>query len=318
MSFVAGVLAWLVQAALVAAAAPLAVGVVGWLKARLAGRAGPPVLQPWRVLLRLARKPPVLSDSASRFAEHAPLAVFAASLAASSLVPSVVFGAAGAGASDLLVIAGLLATSRVTMALAAMDSGTAFGAIGASRTMAFGVFAEPAMLLVTFTLSLLAQTTNLDAIAALLSEGTLGLRVSLGLSLLAVLAVAVTEAARVPVDNTETHLELTMVHEAMVLDYAGRHLALLQWAGALRLLLWLDLLGAIFAPFSLASLDAPLWWPLALLAWVLRTAILCACLAALESLLAKMRIFRVPEFLGAAVLLGLLSVLLLFVSQGFA
>jgi formate hydrogenlyase subunit 4 len=314
---IAGGVALLLQAGLLLVAAPFLVGGVALLKARLAGRVGPPLSQPWRDLRRLAVKQPILAENASWLVEAAPVAAFAASLAAAVLVPGFALGMAGGGVSDLLVIAGLLALSRVVMALAAMDAGTAFGAIGASRIMAFGLFAEPAMLLIAFTLSLVAQTTNLDAIATLLAEGSAGLRVSLALSLLAMLAIAVTEAGRVPVDNPETHLELTMLHEATVLEYSGRHLAMLQWADALRLLLWLDLIGAIFAPFSLAPAGAPVLWPLGLLAWLLRTAVLAAALAGLETVMAKMRIFRVPEFLGAALLLGLLSVLLLFVSQGF-
>ena len=313
-----GFLAALLHVALMLVAAPLVMGLVALAKARLAGRGGPPLLQPWRELRRLARKEPILAEGASYFTEFAPIAVFAASLAVCTLVPSFALGMAGGAMSDLLVIAGMLAACRAVMALAALDAGTAFGAIGASRTMAFGVFAEPAMLLVAFTLSLLAQTTNLDAVAAVLHDGAAGLRVSLGLSLLALLAVALTETGRIPVDNVETHLELTMAHEAMALEFSGRHLAMLHWAAALRLLFWLDLIGAIFLPFTLAPAASPLTWPLGLLGWAVRTAILAAALAGLESMLAKLRIFRVPELLGAAVLLGLLSVLLLFVSQGFA
>ncbi len=311
-------LAALLHVALVLAAAPLVIGLLARAKARLAGRTGPPLVQPWRDLRRLARKTPVLADNASAVAQFAPVVVFAVSLAGCALVPAFAIGMAGAGASDLLVIAGLLGASRVVTALASLEAGTAFGAIGASRSMAYGVFAEPAMLLMAFTLSLLAQTTNLDAVAAILHDGAAGLRVSLGLSLLALLAVALTEAGRMPVDNAETHLELTMVHEAATLAYSGRHLAMLHWAGALRLLLWLDLIGAIFLPFMLIPAAAPLLWPLGLLGWALRTAILVLALACLESVLAKLRVFRVPELLGAAILLGLLSVLLLFVSQGFA
>ena len=312
------VLAAVLHAALLLAAAPLLAGIIARLKARLAGRAGPPVLQPWRDLRRLVRKQPVLTEGASHLVAIVPPVVLAASLAACWLVPSFAFATGLGDASELLVIAGLLALARVAMALAAMEAGSAFGAIGASRAMAFGVFAEPAMLLVVFTLSLLAQTTNLDAIVAVLREGATGLRVSLGLALLALLAVALTEAGRIPVDNADTHLELTMIHEAMVLDMSGRDLAMLVGAGHLRLLLWIDLIGAVSLPASLVPAERILLWPLGLLGWVLRLLVLAAALAATESVLAKLRLFRVPELLGAAVLLGLLAVLLLFVSQGFA
>lgn len=315
---VTGVLATLLHAGILLIAAPLVVGLVVWAKARLAGRAGPPIVQPWRDLRRLSRKEAMLGEGASWLIEAAPWLVFAASLSACVLVPGFTIGTVTAGLSDLVVIAGLLALSRVTIALAGLDAGTAFGAVGASRSMAFAVFAEPAMLLVVFTLSLLAQTTNLEAVALTLREGAPGLRVSLALSLLAMLAVALTEAGRIPVDDADASQELTMVQEALALEYAGRHLAMLHWASGLRLLLWLDLIGAVFLPVSLIPAEQKLLWPLGLAAWVARTAVLALALAVLETVLARLRLFRVPELLGAAILLGLLSVLLLFVSQGFA
>jgi len=234
-------------------------------------------------------------------------------------VPSFALGMTTAPVSDLLLIAGLLTLSRCTLALAGMDIGTAFGGIGASRAMTFAVFAEPALLLVIFTLALLAGTTNLDVIATLLREGTLGLRVSLGLAMVAIIFIAIAENGRIPVDNPATHLELTMVHEAMVLEYSGRHLALIEWAAALRLLLWLTLICTIFVPFGAAQATGwPVWWLTGLLAWAAKLAVLAAALAVFETSIAKMRVFRVPEFLGIALLLGLLAAVFLFVSEGFA
>jgi formate hydrogenlyase subunit 4 len=261
----------------------------------------------------------VLAENASWLFAAAPTVSFAATLAAAALVPSFALGMTTAPIADLLVIAGLLTLGRCSLALAAMDTGTAFGGIGASREMTFAVFAEPALVLVIFTLALLAGTTNLDVIAALLREGTLGLRVSLGLAMVAIVIVAIAENGRIPVDNPATHLELTMVHEAMVLEYSGRHLALIEWAAALRLLLWLTLICTIFVPFGAARATGwPLWWLTGAMAWAAKIGVLATGLGMFEISVAKMRVFRVPEFLGIALLLGLLAAVFLFVSQGFA
>jgi formate hydrogenlyase subunit 4 len=185
--------------------------------------------------------------------------------------------------------------------------------------MSFAAFAEPALVLCVLTLAILAGTTNLDAIAATMRDGQLGLRVSLGLTAVAMVAVAVAENARIPVDNPATHLELTMVHEAMLLEASGRHLALWEAQAALRLTLWLALVAAIFVPFGAAPAGAgPVAWVLGLGAWALKMGALAAGLAVFESAIAKMRVFRVPEFLGAALLIALLAAALLFVSTGLA
>jgi formate hydrogenlyase subunit 4 len=305
--------------ALLLAAAPVVAGVVRHVKARLLGRVGPPVLQPWRDLRRLLRKQPVVAENASWLFLAAPSAHLAAVLAAAALVPSFALGMASAPMADLLVIGGLLALSRVILALAAMDIGTRFGGIGASREMTYAVFAEPALLLTIFTLALMVGTTNLDNIALVLREGAVGLRVSLGLILVAMIAIALAENGRVPVDNPASHLEVTMVHEAMVLEYSGRHLAMLELAGALKLLLWMSLIVVIFVPFGIARGGAlPLWWFAGLAAWGAKIGVMALALAGFETAIAKMRVFRVPEFLGVAVLLALLAVVFLFVSQGFA
>jgi formate hydrogenlyase subunit 4 len=318
MTTLIGLASLLVHVALMLALAPVLVGTIRWAKARLLGRVGPPVLQPWRDLRRLARKQPVLAENASPLFAAAPTVAFAAMLAAAALVPGFALGMATAPLSDLLSIVGLLALARCTLALAGLDIGTAFGGIGASRDMSFSVFAEPAMLLVIFTLALLVGTTNLDAIALVLREAGVGLRVSLGLSLVAIVAVATAETGRLPTDNPATHLELTMVHEAMVLEYSGRHLALIEWAAALKLLLWMTLIASIFVPFGAATPESGLLaWLLALPAWLLKIGVLAGALVLFETAIAKMRVFRVPEFLGVAVLLGLLAVVFLFVSQGF-
>ncbi len=312
------VLALALHVALLLAAAPLLAGLLDLLRARLLGRAGPSPLQPWRELRRLWRKQGVTAEGGSWLLRLAPVIDSATSLAAAALVPSFTLGMASGPAADLLVFAGLLGLGRAATALAALDSGTGFGGIGASRAMTLAAFAEPALLLVVFTFTLLAGTSNLDAIAGTVQEGTLGLRVSMGLALLATLAVALVECGRLPAGNPDSHLELTMVDEAMLLDYSGRALALLEWAAALRLLVWMGLVGILFAPFGVGIADAPQGWPLGLAAWAGKALLLAGGLAALEASRARMRLFRVPEFLGVAILLGLLAVIFLFISQGFA
>jgi formate hydrogenlyase subunit 4 len=319
MAAVLSVLAQLLHVALILAAAPVVTGVIRWLKARMMGRRGPHPLQPLRDLLKLLRKTPVLADNASAVSRIMPYVAAGAAVAAAALVPSFARGMALAPLADLLLVAGLLALGRVAMALAGMDVGTPFGGLGAVREMSFAALAEPALVVAALSLAILAGTTNIDTIAAAFRDGGLGLRVSLGLALVALLAVAVAENARIPVDNPATHLELTMVHEAMILEACGRHLALWEYAAMLRLALWLALLAAVFLPVGQAPAGAwPHLWIPGLLAWAAKMAGLALALAAFESAIAKMRVFRVPEFLGAALLLGLLGAVLLFVSTRLA
>ncbi len=314
-----GLLTQLLHLALVLAAAPLIVGAIRWLKARMTGRRGANPLQPWRDILKLLRKRPVLAENASWISRGAPYVAAGAAVAALALVPSFARGMAFAPLGDLVLVAGLLAAGRVALALAGLDVGTAFGGLGAAREMSFAALAEPALLVSALCFAVLAGTTGLEPIAATFQDGAVGLRVSLGFALIALCAVAVAENARIPVDNPATHLELTMVHEAMILEASGRHLALWEAASALRLTLWLALIAAIFIPFGTAPAGfAPLGWVVGLLAWVAKMAVLAFALAAFESAIAKMRVFRVPEFLGVALLLALLGAILLFVSTRLA
>ena len=319
METIGGILTQALHVALMLAAAPLVVGVVRWLKARMLGRRGASPLQPLRDLEKLLRKTPVLAENASWISRAAPYVAAGAALAALAVVPGFARGMALAPLGDLLVVAGLLALGRVALALAGLDVGTAFGGIGAAREMSFAALAEPALLVVALILAMLAGTTGIEAIAATFQDGSIGLRVSLVLALIALAAVAVAENARIPVDNPATHLELTMVHEAMILEASGRHLALWEAAAALRLVLWLSLIAAVFLPFGTAPAGfAPLGWVVGILAWAAKLAALCFMLAAFESAIAKMRVFRVLEFLGVALLLGVLGAILLFVSTRLA
>ncbi|MCP5154656.1 MAG: NADH-quinone oxidoreductase subunit H [Ectothiorhodospiraceae bacterium] len=305
-----------VQMALVLVLAPLLTGVVRKVKARLLRRRGPSVLQPYRDLARLLRKEVVLAENASWLFRVIPYIVFAATWVAAALVPTFARGLVFSWAADLLVIIALLGTARFFLALAGMDIGTSFGGIGASREVMIASVAEPAMILVVFTLALVAGSTQLSTVAAHMATADVGLRVSLGLALVALIMVALAENARIPVDNPATHLELTMVHEAMVLEYSGRHLAMIELAAALKLLLYASLVVGVFLPWGMASPGAGLAAHLVGGAtYVVKLAVAAFALALFETSIAKMRVFRVPDFIGAALMLGLLGTLLLFVSR---
>ncbi|HQC72146.1 MAG TPA: NADH-quinone oxidoreductase subunit H [Candidatus Competibacteraceae bacterium] len=304
------------QMLLILLLAPLLTGWVRAIKARLLRRRGPSLLQPYRDLLKLLRKDVVLAESASWLFRVAPYLIFAAIWVAAALVPTFASGLLFNWTADLIAIVALLGTARFFLALAGLDVGTSFGGIGASREMMIASLAEPAMLMMVFTLSLLAGTTQLSTVAHFMLTAEVGLRVSLALALLALMMVAIAENARIPVDNPATHLELTMVHEAMVLEYSGRHLALIELAAALKLLLYLSLLGCIFAPWGMATAGAGLMaYLFGVAAYLAKLALGGFLLALFETSVAKMRVFRVDQFLGAALMLGLLGALLLFVSR---
>lgn len=304
------------QAALVAVLAPAVTGLTRVVKARLLGRRGPPLVQPYRDLAKLLRKEPVVAEGASWLFRLAPYLIFALLWLAAALVPSIDIIAPLGGVADLLVLVGLLGSARFLQALAGMDVGTAFGGIGASREMFIATLAEPAMLMVIFTVALFVHTTSIPAIADFVLNNPVGLRVSFALALIALVMVAIAECGRVPVDNPATHLELTMVHEAMVLEYSGRHLALIEAAAMMRLVFFLALIAAVFVPWGLAQPGAgPEDLALGIASFLAKLAFGAVALAVFETAIAKMRVFRVAEFLGGALLLGLLGSIFLYVSQ---
>jgi formate hydrogenlyase subunit 4 len=196
-----------------------------------------------------------------------------------------------------------------------MDVGTSFGGIGSSREVMIASLAEPAMIMIVFTLALVAGSTQLSTIAATFATSDVGLRVSLGLALIALILVALAENGRIPVDNPATHLELTMVHEAMVLEYSGRHLAVLELAASLKLLLYISVIACVFVPWGIEAATPAAAILLGLGAWIVKLAAGGTLLALFETSIAKMRVFRVSDFMGAGLMLGLLAVLLLFVSR---
>jgi formate hydrogenlyase subunit 4 len=307
-----------VQMVLVVAVAPLVLGVTRKVKARLLRRVGPPLLQPYLDLWKLMHKEAVLAHNASWLYRVAPYLIFAATWVAAALVPSYATGLLFSWSADLIAIVALLGTARFTLALAGMDVGTAFGGIGSSREMMIASLAEPAMLLIVFTVALVAGTTQLSAIATVFSTGSVGLRVSLALGMFAFLVVATAENARIPIDNPATHLELTMVHEAMVLEYSGRHLAMIEAAAAVKLVLYFSLIVCLFLPFGIAGPDAGVTvFGFGILAYLAKLIVLAVLLPIGETSVAKMRVFRYPIFVGSAFAAAALAVFLLFVSQGF-
>ncbi len=311
------VLVQLGQLLLVLALAPLLTGYVRKVKARLLRRQGPDLIQPYRDLHKLLRKEVVLADNASWVFRCAPYVIFATTWVAAALVPTFATGLAFSPAADLIAIVALLGSARFMLALAGLDVGTSFGGIGSSREMMIASLAEPALLIIVFTLSLLAGSTQLSSVAMYMQGPAGGLRVSLAMALVGLVMVAIAENARIPVDNPATHLELTMVHEAMILEYSGRHLAVIEAAASLKLLLYLSIIGCVFTPWGVAVAGQDLaTYAVSLPIYALKLAVGGFLLAVFETAVAKMRVFRVTDFLGAALMLALLATLLLFVSRG--
>jgi formate hydrogenlyase subunit 4 len=305
-----GLLAQLFEVLAAIALAPLFMGWVNQCRAWLQNRSAPPLLQPYRTLHKLMRKELVMAEHASPLYRRTPYVLFGAMATAAAIVPSLGTDMPFASAADAIALVGLFATARVFIALGAMDIGTAFGSLGARREMMVGFLAEPALLMVIFTASLIVGSTALPTIAATLSARELALYPSLAFAGVAFLMVLLAENARIPIDNPATHLELTMIHEAMVLEYSGRHLALIEWAAALKLFNYACIGFALFVPWGLAPAGAS---PLALLpalGWLaLKLAGAGMVLALIETVSAKLRIFRAPEFLAMAFMLAVLGLL---------
>ena len=317
MAIIYSLLAQFVQMVVILVLSPLLIGLVRKVKARLQRRRGASLIQPYLDLRRLLGKEAVVADNASWVFRVAPYFVFASTWVAAALIPTFSANLVFSWSGDLIAITALLGSARFALALAGMDVGTSFGGIGSSREMMFASLAEPAMIMIAFTLALLAGSTQLSVIAEFMQTHA-SLRVSLGLALIALVIVALAENARIPVDNPATHLELTMVHEAMVLEYSARHLAVLEFASALKLLLYLSLIACIFMPWGLAPASSgPEAYAIGLTSYLAKLAVGGFMLALFDTSIAKMRVFRVPDFLGIALMLGLLGMLLLFVSRSF-
>ncbi len=306
----AALLSQLLQLTIAMLLAPLLLGWVNQCRSWLQNKSAPPILLPYRMIRKLFHKDAVVASNASPIFRITPYIVFAAMALAAAIVPSLATDLPFARAADAIALVGLFALARVFIALAAMDIGTAFGSMGARREMFVGFLAEPALLMVLFTASLISGSTLLPTIVDALAHREIAIYPSLAFAGVAFVMVSLAENARIPIDNPATHLELTMVHEAMILEYSARHLALIEWASALKLFNYSCIGLALFFPFGIAEGSAD--W----LAILEATPVLVAKLmvggfglALIETLSAKLRIFRAPEFLGTAFLLAVLGLL---------
>lgn len=302
--------AWFFQVLEIAfaiAAAPLLLGWVNQCRARLQNRRGAGLLQPYRLLRKLFHKDAVIAHSASSLFRASPYIQFAAMCLAAAIIPTLATTMPLAGVADTIALVGLFAVARVFSALAAMDVGTSFGSLGARREMLVGFLAEPALLMVFFVASLISHSTALPTIMDTLVQQELAIHPSLAFAAIAFLMVLLAENARIPVDNPATHLELTMIHEAMVLEYSARHLALIEWTAALRLFNYACIGFALFLPWGVA--DSPAGLVLALPVVAVKLLAAGLGLALIETVSAKLRIFRAPEFLATAFMLAVLGML---------
>ena len=291
------------------ALAPLLTGWVNQCRAWLQNKSAPSLMQPYRVLHKLFNKESVLAEHASQVFRSAPYIVFGCMTLACAIVPTLSTDLPLSPAADAIALVGLFALARVFISLAAMDIGTSFGTLGARREMLIGFLAEPALLMVMFSASLISQSTSLTTIVETLGHREFAIYPGLAFAGVAFTMVSLAENARVPVDNPATHLELTMIHEALILEYSGRHLALIEWAASLKLYAYSCIGLALFFPWGVAEAGDPLALLLSLPVMVAKLAIGGAALALLETLSAKMRIFRVPEFLASAFLLAVIGML---------
>jgi formate hydrogenlyase subunit 4 len=300
----------LLELAAALAAAPLFLGWINQCRAWLQNRSAPSIWLPYRGIRKLFHKDAVIAVQASALFRLAPYIVFGAMVLAAGIIPSMGTRLPFTRIADAIALVGLLATARVFMSLAAMDVGTAFGTLGARREMMVGFLAEPALLMIIFVASLISATTALPAIAEHLATQTLGLYPSLAFTAVAFTMVLLAENARIPIDNPATHLELTMIHEALLLEYSARHLALMEWAAALKLFNYACIGFALFIPWGVSTGQSG---PLALLASipVLAAKLFAAggVLALIETVSAKLRVFRAPEFLATAFLFAVLGLL---------
>lgn len=304
-----GFFSQLLEIAVALALAPLLSGWINQWRAWLQNKSAPPLLQPYRMLHKLFHKDSVMAHQASSLFRVAPYIVFGCMALACAIIPTLSIDLPLSPAADAIALVGLFALARVFISLAAMDIGTSFGTLGARREMLIGFLAEPALLMVLFTASLISKSTSLTTIVDTLAHQEFAIYPSLAFAGVAFTMVSLAENARVPVDNPATHLELTMIHEALILEYSGRHLALLEWAASLKLFAYSCIGLALFFPWGVADGSEPAALLLALPTLVLKLAIGGVLLAGLETLSAKMRIFRVPEFLATAFMLAVIGLL---------
>jgi formate hydrogenlyase subunit 4 len=315
MSLAAGIVFQLLQSLLVVLLAPLMLGWINQCRAWLQNRSGAGIAQPYRVIHKLLHKDAIVAHDTSALFRATPYVLFGCMWLAVGIVPVLATDLPFAPAADVIALVGLFALARVFASLAAMDTGTSFGTLGARREMMIGFLAEPAMLMTLFTASLISQSTSLPTIVETLGQRELVLYPSMAFASVAFLMVLLAENARIPIDNPSTHLELTMIHEATVLEYSARHLALVEWAASLKLTAYITIGFAIFVPWGIAQPGDWLGLGTALVVLLAKLAVAGIVLAVIETVSAKMRIFRAPEFLATAFLLATLGMLIHFVLE---
>jgi formate hydrogenlyase subunit 4 len=297
---------------------PFIIGLIRKVKARLQCRQGAGVLQPYADLAKLFRKQPVISSTTSWIFPATPYIVFASTLAAGLLVPIFVSQNPFNFAGNVIALVYLLAVGTFFLILAGLDAGSTFGGMGSSREAIVATLAEPAMMLSIFAIALTAGSTNLSTIVhkTALMEGIITAPPPHLMALVAFFVVVLAETGRVPVDNPATHLELTMIHEAMLLEYSGRYLALLEWAAGIKLVVFLSVIANVFAPWGIATSVTPASVAIGMIVYVVKVSALAVLIGMIESMFAKLRLFRVPELLGAAFILSLLALVFFYTLRG--
>jgi len=307
-----------VQTIVLLVVSPFIVGLIRKLKARLQLRRGASIFQPYADLAKLFRKQPVVSTTTSWIFTATPYIVFASTLAAGLLVPIFVSSTPLNFAGNIIALVYLLALGTFFLMLAGLDAGSAFGGMGSSREAIVASLTEPAMILSIFAIALTKGSTNLSTIVhkTALLEGIVTDPSPYLMALAALFIVAIAETGRVPVDNPATHLELTMIHEAMILEYSGRYLALIEWAAGLKLLVFLTLIANVFAPWGIATSLEPAALSIGLAAYLVKISGLAVLFGVIESMFAKLRLFRVTDLLGVAFILALLGLVFFYVLRG--
>jgi formate hydrogenlyase subunit 4 len=308
----------IIQLVMLLALSPFIIGLIRKVKARLQCRQGAGVLQPYADLAKLFHKQPVISSTTSWIFTATPYIVFASTLAAGLLVPIFVSQNPFNFAGNVIALVYLLALGTFFLILAGLDAGSTFGGMGSSREAIVATLAEPAMMLSIFAIALTAGSTNLSTIVhkTALMEGIITAPPPHLMALVAFFVVVLAETGRVPVDNPATHLELTMIHEAMLLEYSGRYLALLEWAAGIKLVVFLSVIANVFAPWGIATSVTPASVAIGMIVYVVKVSALAVLIGMIESMFAKLRLFRVPELLGAAFILSLLALVFFYTLRG--
>lgn len=303
------------QTTILLAVSPLLVGLIRKVKARFQLRRGAPILQPYADLAKLFRKQPVISTTTSWIFTATPYIVFASTLSAGLLVPTFTSQTPMNFAGNIIALVYLFALGTFFLILAGLDAGSAFGGMGSSREAIVTSLTEPALMLSIFAIALTAGSTNLSTVVhkTALMEGIVTDPSPHLMAFAALFIVALAETGRVPVDNPATHLELTMIHEGMVLEYSGRYLALIEWAAGLKLAVFLSLIASVFAPWGIATTVAPAAMGIGLLVYVVKIAVLAVSIGVIECMFAKLRLFRVTDFLAVAFILALLGLLFFYI-----